>query len=296
MRSSRRVVAAAAFSGVLVAGTGTALALAASTTTAGTCSGAGASAACTVAETVDSPTSISVNVTSSDTTQPVVAVTWQAVCSLNGDTATTSGSINGTVPETGGVTLGMASPASCNVTATGTVSGTGTFLLAIDYTAAASATPTATATATPSPSASASPSPSASPSTSTAFGSQITGFTGVCLDDKANRSSLGNKIEIWKCYTPESSAQAWLYTNGELVHNGMCANDAAWGGRGTRIILWTCNGAANEIWAHESDGEYVLAANGYRLCLDDPADSTTAGTPVIVYSCHDGPNQAWSLP
>ena len=297
MRSSRRVVVAAAFTGVLVAGTGTALALTASTTTAGTCSGAGASATCTVAQTIDSPTSISVNVTSSDTNQPVVAVAWQAVCSLNGNTATTNGTINGTVPETGGVTLGMASPASCNVTATGTLSGTGTFLLAIDYTAPA-ASPSASASATPSPSASPSPSPSpsASSSGSTSFGSQITGFTGVCLDDKANRSTLGNKIEIWNCYSPESSAQAWLYTNGELVHNGMCANDAGWGWSHTRVILWTCNGAANEIWAHESDGEYVLAAHGYRLCLDDPADSTTAGTPVIVYSCHDGPNQAWSLP
>jgi hypothetical protein len=30
--------------------------------------------------------------------------------------------------------------------------------------------------------------------------------------------------------------------------------------------------------------------------MDDPANSTKSGTPVIIYSCHDGPNQAWSLP
>jgi Ricin-type beta-trefoil lectin domain len=298
MRSSRLVIAAAV-SGMLVAGAGTALALTAATTTAGTCSGAGESATCTVAQTIDSPSAISVEATSSDATQPVVAVTWQAVCSLNGSTSTTSGSINGTVPETGGVTLGVANPASCNVTATGTLSGTGTFLLAINYTtptASPSASPSASASASPSASPSPSPSPSPSSSGQAAYGSQITGFTGVCLDDKANRSALGNKIEIWNCYTPESSAQAWLYTNGELVHNGRCVNDADWGGSGTRQILWTCNGAANEVFAHEPNGEYVLAAGGYHLCLDDPADSTKSGTPVIVYKCHAGANQAWSLP
>src|SRR3984885_5413018 len=251
MRTSRNVLAAAVISGVLIVGTGTALALTAGTTTAGTCSAAGENATCTVAQTIDSPTAISVAVTSSDTTQPVVAVTWQAACSLNGSSTTTSGSITGTVPETGGVTLGVANPASCNVTATGTLTGNGTFLLAIDYT---------------SPTASPSPSASASTSAPLAYGSEITGFSGVCLDDKANKPALGNKIEIWKCNNPDP-AEAWLYTNGELIHNGRCINDAGWGGTGPRLILWTCNGAANEVFAHEANGEYVLAAPGYRLCM-----------------------------
>src|SRR5580698_431215 len=188
MRTSRNVLAAAVISGVLIAGTGTALALTAGTTTAGTCSAAGENATCTVAQTIDSPTAISVAVTSSDTTQPVVAVTWQAACSLNGSSTTTSGSITGTVPETGGVTLGVANPASCNVTATGTLTGNGTFLLAIDYTSpTASPSPSASASASPRPSPSPSPSPTASTSAPSAYGSEITGFSGVCLDDKANK-------------------------------------------------------------------------------------------------------------
>lgn len=57
-----------------------------------------------------------------------------------------------------------------------------------------------------------------------------------------------------------------------------------------------CNGSANEIWVHKSNGEYVLKANGSSLCLDDPAYSTANGTQLIVYTCSGTRNQRWSLP
>jgi hypothetical protein len=62
------------------------------------------------------------------------------------------------------------------------------------------------------------------------------------------------------------------------------------------VILYTCNGAANEIWSHRFNGEWVLSAKGGKLCLDDSAYSTTNGTPLIVWTCKDSANQRWTVP
>jgi non-reducing end alpha-L-arabinofuranosidase len=123
----------------------------------------------------------------------------------------------------------------------------------------------------------------------------IKGYASKCVDDNENSSSLGTKIQIWGCNN-DDDAQLWEYTNGELVHNGMCANDSAFGGSGSHVILWTCNGAANEIWTHQSNGEFVLKANGGTLCLNDPAYSTANGTQLIVYACQNTANEHWTQP
>ncbi len=68
------------------------------------------------------------------------------------------------------------------------------------------------------------------------------------------------------------------------------------GGSGSKVILWTCDRASNELWTHNSRGEYVLQAHGGTLCLDDPAYSTKNGTQLMVYTCNNGANQHWTLP
>jgi hypothetical protein len=78
------------------------------------------------------------------------------------------------------------------------------------------------------------------------------------------------------------------------MHNGLCLNDQRSGGNGSHAILYTCSGAANEIWTHLANGELQLKANGGKYCLDDPAYSTTSGTQLILYSCKDSSNQRWS--
>jgi non-reducing end alpha-L-arabinofuranosidase len=123
----------------------------------------------------------------------------------------------------------------------------------------------------------------------------IKGYGSKCVDDNENSSANGTKVQIWTCNNNDD-AQLWEYTNGELVHNGSCANDQGSGGSGSHVILWTCNGAANEIWTHPSNGEYVLQANGGQLCLNDPAYSTTNGTQLIVYACQNSSNEHWAGP
>jgi hypothetical protein len=141
--------------------------------------------------------------------------------------------------------------------------------------------------------ATASVSSDTSQSASPAFSSgEVRGYAARCADDAADSSALRNKIQIWDCLSDAS--QQWSLSGGELKHGSLCMNDKASGGNGSHVILWTCNGAGNETWNYNDDGEYVLRANG--LCLDDPASSTRNGTQLIVYSCHDSANQHWSLP
>jgi len=121
---------------------------------------------------------------------------------------------------------------------------------------------------------------------------EIKGYGGKCADDNGNSSAAGAKVQIWSCVNDVS--QQWSFTGGELKHGSLCMNDRGNAGNGGHVILWSCNGASNEVWKHTSSGEYVLKSNG--LCLDDPADSTRNGTQLDVYRCHNGSNQHWSLP
>jgi len=139
----------------------------------------------------------------------------------------------------------------------------------------------------------ASPSPSPSPSPTAAAYHPWQGYNGKCLDDSGNSSALRAKVQIWNCGSSDK-AEYWSYSGGELMHNGLCLNDQRWGGDGSHAILYTCNGAANEIWTHLANGELKLKANGGKYCLDDPAYSTRSGTQLILYACNGGANQRWA--
>ncbi len=277
MQRSRRTAVFAVVAGLLTAGTLTATMTAAHANVAGFCNGSAPGAKCTVTETITAPTSVTV-AASAGTGTPTIS--WSASCTLNSTTGTLSGGATGPSPLTAAVTLPVTDPASCNVSATVSLPTTDTtdaLSVAMTYTTAASA----------------SPSPSASPPASS--GHLVQGYMGKCLDDKANSSANRARVQIWTCNSFDK-AQLWTYSNGELIHNGKCANDQAWGGNGTKVILYTCNHALNELWTHQSNGQYVLNARGYKLCLDDPAYSTHDGTQLIVYTCKDSANQRWTKP
>ena len=122
---------------------------------------------------------------------------------------------------------------------------------------------------------------------------EIRGYAAKCADDNGGSVAPRTRIQVWDC--TGGAPQQWSFSGGELKRGGMCMNDKASGGSGSPVILWSCNGAANEEWVWwSSTGEYVLKAGG--LCLDDPAYSTRNGTQLIVYRCNAGANQRWSLP
>jgi hypothetical protein len=123
----------------------------------------------------------------------------------------------------------------------------------------------------------------------------VKGFDAKCLDDKGNSSANGAAIVIWSC-SGSDQAENWKYSSNELVHNGMCLNDKGNGASGSKVVLYKCNGGANEKWAEMANGELKLKAHNGTLCADDPRSSTKNGTQLVVYTCKDTANQKWSLP
>jgi Ricin-type beta-trefoil lectin domain len=275
MRGSRRLIVCAALTGLLTAGAVSASTTAASADTAGHCTATGTKATCTVTATIANPTVIIAG--SSASTAQDINVAWTATCTLGSQTTTTKGATDAMSPNVVTMTLAFANPDSCAVSATTTLEMSGTVLLLLSF------------------EASPSPSPSPTPTPTPAAVHLIKGYAGKCVDDAGNSSANRAKVQIWTCNSSDQ-AQGWAYTNSELVHNGKCLNDQRWGGNGSHVILYTCNGAANEIWSHRSTGEWVLSAKGGRLCLDDTAYSTKNGTPLIVWTCKNSSNQHWTAP
>ncbi len=278
MHRSWRLAVYAVITSVLTVGGITAGMSVAHANGSASCTGSGANASCTVSATISQPTSVSV--TARATRNGDATFTWSANCTASGQSKTSSGGETAQTPATDTITLPIASPDSCAVSATVTLPTTdATNTLNVDLVF------TGTASASPSPSAS-----SSAPPPATVRGYK--GYGGKCVDDAGNGSADRTKIQIWTCNSHDQ-AQGWSFSGGELVHNGRCANDQRFGGNGSKVILYACNGAANEIWTHLANGEFVLKANGGKYCLDDPAFSTTNGTQLIVWTCKDSANQRW---
>jgi hypothetical protein len=311
MRRWKLVAAATAASAVLAGGMFAAFNLTAKAATED-CSISptdGATPTCTLTDyEIDEPATVSFTVITTPGSE-TVNLSWTMWC-YNSDVSANSGTLpftatvttpaepsgSTTTEESTTYTLptlagSYTDPAQCefvSATATAVTSGspapaTVTYLeLDINYTAQAAATPSPTSTA--------------STSTTTAkYNNQVHGFDGTCLDDKGNSSAKRASVIIWTCNNTDQ-AQGWSYSGSELKIHGMCLNAKGNGKQGSHLILWSCNGGANEIWSHRSNGEFVEKANGYKLCIDDPGYSTKNGTQPFVYACNNGANQHWSKP
>lgn len=281
MQISRRAIYAT-LTGLLTAGAITTVGVtAAYANNAGFCTASSTATTkgdCMLTETVTNPAVVMVTVTVTKGPNQDVSITWSASCTLNGSTAKNFGGSDGMTPTTETMVLPFPDPDSCVVTASaGLSTNDGTVLVELHY----APNPNATAAPTPAP---------------TNSGTSVRlwkGYQGKCLDAAGNGSADRTKAIIWGC-NGSDKAQGWTYSGGELTHNGACLNDQRWGGNGSKVILYSCNGAANEIWTHLANGEFVLKANGGKLCLDDPAYATKNGTQLDVWSCHNGTNQRWS--
>ena len=279
MRGIRRLVVCTAVSGLLAVGAISASQqVAHADNFAAACGGNAANSfICNLDTTISSPGSITVGVDSGAVSEDV-NVNWTVSCSDSTGTQNQQGATdNAATPLNVPLSpLPSTADGQCTVNA-GISTPAGDITPKIAY--------TGTLTYTPAGSSS---------GTSSAV-HPIVGFGGKCVDDKGNRSANGTKIEIWGC-SGTDQAENWKYSNGELIHNGMCANDKGNGGSGSKVVLYACNGGANEKWTELSNGELKLQAHGGSYCLDDPHSSTKNGTGLIVYKCTDSANQRWSLP
>ncbi len=272
MRRSWRTAVYAVVTGLLTAGTLTAAMPAAQANAAG-CNGSGAAANCILSLSVTAPTAVTVDVHATVNGEATVA--WTVSCTLGDTTLYTTGATRSETPARVSLTpLPATAAGKCTVAASvrlPTDDSTNALTVELTYTPAAS------------------PSPSPTP---TDAGNQWQGYDSKCLHDAGNSSALRAKVQIWTCGSSDK-AEYWNYTGGELIHNGLCLNDQHGGGNGSHAILYSCNGAANEIWSELANGEFKLRAHGGKYCLADPAYSTRNGTQLIVHTCNDSSNQRW---
>ena len=285
MRRSRRAAIYAVVTGLLTAGMLTAAIPAAYANVAGFCNGSGTTATCTLTDdAITAPTAITVDVNASVNGEATVA--WTVTCTLADTTLYTTGSTMAETPAQVALTpLPTTAAGQCSVSASislPTDDSSNALIGELTYTPAVS------------PSSSPSPSPSPSPShrATVAGYHQWLGYDGKCLDDPRNSSALRARVQIWTCGSSDK-AEYWDYTRGELTIHGLCLNDQHWGASGSHAILFTCDGAANEIWSELANGEFKLRAHGGKYCLTDPAYSTRKGTQLIISACRDSSNQRW---
>jgi hypothetical protein len=214
---------------------------------------------------------------------------WSGSCTQNGQKAAIPlNSANGTTPFTVGVPLPFAGSATCSLSSTADVYGNPQYSTQPNFIVLNLFTDGQQNTGT-SPSASPSSSPSAP------AGGLVRGYDGKCLNDAGNSAADRTKVQIWTC-SRASAAQQWTYRDDELTHRSMCVNAKGTAKNGAPVILWSCTGSANEAWTHKSDAEYVLKADGGKLCLTDPSHSTRNGTQLIVSTCANTADQHWTLP
>ena len=121
----------------------------------------------------------------------------------------------------------------------------------------------------------------------------ITGYEGLCLDDRSASTALFNPIQVYTCNG--TNAQQWTVGSGNTLQVlGMCLDvDGAGTANGTLVDLYTCNGTGAQQWQAQSNGELVNPESG--KCLDDTGFGGS-GTQVQIWSCTDGTNQQWHLP
>ena len=122
---------------------------------------------------------------------------------------------------------------------------------------------------------------------------QITGYQGLCLDDRSASTAQFNPIQVYTCNG--TGAQQWTVgSNGALQVFGMCLDVASAGTtNGTKVDLYSCNGTGAQVWQPQSNGALLNPNSG--KCLDDTGWGGS-GTQVQIWDCSGNANQSWTLP
>ncbi|MCL2554336.1 MAG: ricin-type beta-trefoil lectin domain protein [Actinomycetia bacterium] len=126
-------------------------------------------------------------------------------------------------------------------------------------------------------------------------GAAITGYGGLCLDDRSSSTANYNPIQVYTCNG--TGAQQWTVVEaGSTLHVlGKCLDVYAAGtANGTAVDLYDCNNTGSQVWIPQSNGSLYNPQS--NKCLDDTGWSTTPGTQVEIWDCTGGANQVWHLP
>jgi chitinase len=121
----------------------------------------------------------------------------------------------------------------------------------------------------------------------------ITGYEGLCLDDRSASTADFNPVQVYTCNG--TNAQDWTVGSGNTLQVlGSCLDvDGAGTANGTLVDLYSCNGTGAQVWEPQSNGELLNPESG--KCLDDTGYGGS-GTQVQIWACADTSNQQWKLP
>lgn len=98
--------------------------------------------------------------------------------------------------------------------------------------------------------------------------------------------------------TTAQAATSYRFTH---VDTGKCMSVSGGGStaNGARIVLYTCNGATEQVWYQENrdeDGYYSYRNRRTNKCLSVAGGgSTAAGAEIIQWTCNGAPEQRWGL-
>jgi GH25 family lysozyme M1 (1,4-beta-N-acetylmuramidase) len=126
-------------------------------------------------------------------------------------------------------------------------------------------------------------------------GPMTSGITGLCLDDRGDRTADNTEVDLWSCNG--TAAQAWLAgPDGTVRVHGKCL-DVSRGApvAGTPVVLHSCTGTAAQVWNLTPGGAGVMLVNpGSGLCLADPHDAEVDGTQAVIAACAaSDPGMSW---
>jgi Ricin-type beta-trefoil lectin domain/Glycosyl hydrolases family 16 len=124
---------------------------------------------------------------------------------------------------------------------------------------------------------------------------QITGYDGLCVDDRSASTALFNPVQVYTCNG--TGAQQWtVVESGSTIQDyGMCL-DINGGGTadGTAVDLYTCNGTGAQVWEPQSGGKLYNPQS--NKCLDD-TNYGGSGTQLQIWDCTaNDAAQVWNLP
>ena len=122
----------------------------------------------------------------------------------------------------------------------------------------------------------------------------ITGYEGLCLDDRSASTADFNPIQVYTCNG--TNAQTWTVAPDNTLQVLADCMDVTNAGTtsGTLVQLHTCNGTGAQQWEAQSSGELVNPESG--LCLTDPSAGSANSAQLEIAACTGTTGQLWTLP